>query len=400
MRWQLFFVLALVVLLCVGAGGSTALAETVEELRESLKTKKESLLDVEKRIEKFKEDIQIKKKEARTLEDQIGIIEDSITQMSLNIDQTVAEIEATGAEIDTVEREIQIKEEEISRQKGLLAEYLRSLYNLNQQSSVTVFLKYSTFSEAMNEASTLEELQQRGQKTLTAIKQLREELEQKKQKLEDFRKTLETLQERQEQQQAALITNKESKARILDLTKSQESEYQRLLQEAKEAHNAANSEIKRLDEKIREELRKRGISKLPSVGIFDWPVQPNLGISCEFHCSDYPYAYLIGPHSGIDIPKNVGTPVLAPADGYVARVNSAGGSGYNYLLLLHGDNLSTVFGHLSSFTVNEGQMVTRGTVIGYTGGAPGSPGAGLSSGPHLHFEVRENNVPVNPRKFL
>ncbi|MEX2054729.1 MAG: M23 family metallopeptidase, partial [Candidatus Andersenbacteria bacterium] len=64
------------------------------------------------------------------------------------------------------------------------------------------------------------------------------------------------------------------------------------------------------------------------------------------------------------------------------------------------DNISTVYGHVSGFAVNEGQVVTRGTTIGYTGGAPGTRGAGLSSGPHLHFEVRVNNAHVNPRKYL
>lgn len=395
---RLTLVLALVILFSLGV--NRAGADTVEELRESLRSKKESLLDVEKRIEKFKEDIQLKKREARSLEDQIGIIEDNITQLSLSIDKTVAEIEATNAEIEAVKNDITIKEAEIAHQKELLTEYLRSLYALNQQSNVTVFLKYSTFSEAMNEAATLEELQARGQATLVAIKQLREELERKKTQLEDFKQTLEKLRERQEQQQAALVTNMESKERILKLTRSQEDEFKRLLQESKKAHDAAESEIRRLDKKIREELRQRGISRLPSVGIFDWPIQPSMGISCEFNCVGYPYAYLIGPHSGIDIPANVGTPVEAPADGYVARVHDAGGPGYNYILLLHGDNISSVFGHLSGFAVREGDMVTRGTIIGYTGGAPGTAGAGLSSGPHLHFEVRQNNVPINPRKYL
>jgi len=102
----------------------------------------------------------------------------------------------------------------------------------------------------------------------------------------------------------------------------------------------------------------------------------------------------------MDIPVSVGTPVRAPAEGYVARVRDAKGPGYSYILLIHGDNVSTVFGHLSGFAVNEGDIVTRGSVIGYSGGAPGMNGAGLSSGPHLHFEVRENNRAVNPRRYL
>ncbi len=396
----MLFCVCLVGLLVWPWGRGAVKAVTVEELREDLDSKKEDLLEVQEKIEKFKEEIQIKKKEARSLEDQITIIDDNITSITLSLERTLVEIEKTNTEIKRVEKEIGIKETEIEHQKKLLSEYLRSLYSHHQQSSLAVFLKYGTFSEALNEASTLEELQRRGQEALIKVKELKARLEQKKEQLESTKEKLENLLRRQEQQQLQLTANKESKERILDLTQSQESEYQRLLKAAKESHDAAQAEIKRLDTKIRQELRRRGISKLPSVGVFDWPVQPTLGISCEFHCPGYPYAYLIGPHSGLDIPQNVGTPVMAPADGYVARVHNAGGPGYNYLLLLHGDNVSTVFGHLSSFAASEGQMVTRGTVIGYTGGAPGTPGAGLSSGPHLHFEVREENVPVNPRKYL
>lgn len=375
-------------------------AQTIDELREDLNSKKDSLKDAETRIKKFKEEIQIKKKEARSLEEQISIIEDNIGQISLSIEETVAEIETTGAEIALVEKEIEEKEAEIKHQKDLLAEFIRSIYTTNQQSSVAIFLKYESFAEAVNEAETLQSLQERSHQALLEIKDLREQLVQKNDDLQQFKEALEKLHQRQAQQQATLVANRESKEHVLDLTKAQEEQYQALLKESQRAHQEADAEIKKIDSLIREELRKQGINKLPSVGVFNWPVEPIFGISCVFHCSDYPYAYLIGPHSGMDIPTYVGTPVLAPADGYVGRVHNSGGPGYNYILLLHGDNVSTVYGHLSGFATKEGEMVSRGTIIGYTGGAPGTNGAGLSSGPHLHFEVRVNNSPVDPNRYL
>lgn len=394
-----YFVIVTVVVVGLLAGGFVQ-ADSIDDLREELRLKKENLKDVDERISKFKEDIQIKKKEARSLEEQIDIIEDNIEQLRLSVDLTITEIEKTNAEIKVVEEEVREREEQIAHQKELLTEYIRSMYSLNQQSSITVFLKYKTFSEAVSESATWQELQERGQRTLVTIKQLKEELEQKMASLQDFRETLEKLQLRQEQQQATLASARSSKENVLKLTRAQEVEFSKLLQESKQAHEAAQSEIKSLDVKIREELRKQGTVSLPSVGVFDWPVSPIFGISCEFHCSGYPYAYLLGAHSGMDIPTYVGTPVLAPADGYVARVHAASGAGYSYLLILHGEEVSTVYGHLSSFNVNEGQMVTRGSVIGYTGGAPGTSGAGLSTGPHLHFEVRQNNQSINPRLYL
>jgi murein DD-endopeptidase MepM/ murein hydrolase activator NlpD len=379
---------------------SPALADSIDDLRDNLKEKRDNLKKVDDKIKKYKEDIQIKKKEARSLEDQIVVIEDNIGQLRLSIDRTVAEIEKTNSEIEVVGLEIEQIEEEIVRQKELLMEYIRSIHDLNQQSSITIFLKYQTFSEAINETATLEELQDRGREALIEIKQLKEELDFKRSSLEDFKDTLSDLQARQEQQQSTLAVSRKSKEAVLTLTKAQEEKYKDLLEESKVAHKAAEAEIKNLDAKIREELRKQGIGNLPSVGTMVWPVKTIFGISCEFHCPGYPYAYLLGAHSGIDIPTYVGTPVRAAADGYVGRVRNAGGPGYSYILLIHGDQVSTVYGHLSGFNVKEGQMVSRGSVIGYTGGAPGTNGAGLSSGPHLHFEVRKNNQAINPRLFL
>lgn len=381
-------------------GSDSALAATVEELREELTQKKAQLKSAEDRINKFKEEIQLKKKKARTLSDQIELIDESINEIELSVSRTELEIEKTGIEVETVNEEIEQRQAEMEIQKKRLAAYLRNMHELDQESMVTVFLKYESFAEAVQEAGTLKELQTRGQETLVSIQQLKEELTTKKRELEDFQQTLEALKTRQKQQQKTLAAERSSKERILDLTNQQEEKYQALLRSAQRTHEEATSDINSLDALIREELKKQGIGKLPSVGVFDWPINATFGISCEYHCTDYPYAYLIGPHSGMDIPAYVGTPIKAPADGYVARAHDSGGTGYSYIMLIYGDNISTVFGHVSGFAVNEGEMVSRGTVIGYTGGAPGMHGAGLSTGPHLHFEVRVNGQTTNPRNYL
>lgn len=374
--------------------------KTIEDLRQELETKKNALRQANEKITQFQQNIQLKQKEARTLTDQIDIISDNISELELSIGRTVAEIEKTNAEIDEVSQEIADKEQAIEHAKELLSEYIRSLHTIDQQSMVTIFLKYTSFSEVINEASTVEELQSRTQRALQEIQQLHAELMGKKQALQDFKQTLDALRKRQEQQQNTLATQQDSKQRILNLTNAQEKQFQSLLQQAQQTHKQAEAEISRIDAAIREELRKQGFGELPHVGTFSWPIGAIFGVSCEFHCAGYPFAYLIGPHSGIDIPTYVGTPIKAPADGYVARLHDSGGAGYSYILLLHGDTLSTVYGHVSGFAVNEDQVVKRGTVIGYTGGAPGMHGAGLSSGPHLHFEVRKNNIPINPRNYL
>lgn len=98
-------------------------------------------------------------------------------------------------------------------------------------------------------------------------------------------------------------------------------------------------------------------------------------------------------HSGVDIGSTYGHPVIAPADGVVTFVDFAGGYG-KAIMLDHGHGISTRYGHLSGYAVTVGQHVNRGDVIGYVGLS------GRSTGPHLHYEVRINDTPVNPYKYL
>jgi murein DD-endopeptidase MepM/ murein hydrolase activator NlpD len=98
-------------------------------------------------------------------------------------------------------------------------------------------------------------------------------------------------------------------------------------------------------------------------------------------------------HSGIDIGALFGQPIVAPAEGLVAFADFMGGYG-RAVILDHGHGMTTRYGHLKSFTVFPGQHVHRGDTIGYVGDS------GRSTGPHLHYEVRINDVPVNPHKYL
>ena len=98
-------------------------------------------------------------------------------------------------------------------------------------------------------------------------------------------------------------------------------------------------------------------------------------------------------HSGVDISSHYGHQVIAPADGVVTFVDCLGGYG-KVIMLDHGHGISTRYGHLSGFAATPGQHVHRGDVIGYVGAS------GRSTGPHLHYEVRINDTPVNPYKYL
>ena len=98
-------------------------------------------------------------------------------------------------------------------------------------------------------------------------------------------------------------------------------------------------------------------------------------------------------HYGTDLAADSGDDVTAFADGYVYAAGSSEGYG-NYLILTHEGGFSTIYAHLSGFAVSEGEMVSRGQLIGYVGQT------GKATGPHLHFELLCNDLYINPEYYI
>lgn len=99
------------------------------------------------------------------------------------------------------------------------------------------------------------------------------------------------------------------------------------------------------------------------------------------------------PHTGIDIGRPTGTPVYAAQDGYIAVASYQGAYG-NMIILDHGNEIATVYAHLSRFGTSRGKFVKKGELIGYVGST------GRSTGSHLHFEIRQNGTALNPSYYV
>ncbi|MDO9081209.1 MAG: M23 family metallopeptidase, partial [Desulfuromonadales bacterium] len=122
-----------------------------------------------------------------------------------------------------------------------------------------------------------------------------------------------------------------------------------------------------------------------------WPSRGWL--TSNFGIRNSPFSGQRTMHEGIDIAARVGTPVYATAAGIVSRANVE--NGYGKLVVIdHGYGYKTYYGHNSKLMVKVGQRVKRGDLIASSGNT------GTSTGPHVHYEVRLNNVPLNPRKFM
>ena len=122
-----------------------------------------------------------------------------------------------------------------------------------------------------------------------------------------------------------------------------------------------------------------------------WPVDGK--VTSSFGEREDPFNGEGAFHSGVDISAGFGEPIHATADGIVEFADKTSGYGRE-VILDHGHGVKTVYGHMSGFAITTGDEVRRGQVIGYIGMS------GRSTGPHVHYEVRIQNVPVNPHKYL
>ncbi|MDO5484161.1 MAG: M23 family metallopeptidase, partial [Desulfovibrionaceae bacterium] len=153
------------------------------------------------------------------------------------------------------------------------------------------------------------------------------------------------------------------------------------------------SEAVRLEEVLQQDLlrtlreNRNTLASLPTI----WPATGF--VSSSFGMRSSPFGRGRKFHKGLDISNRTGTPIVATAQGTVILAARDGAYG-NSVEIDHGGGIVTKYAHLQKFTVQSGQWVRRGQLIGNMGMS------GRSTGPHLHYEVRLNGVPVNPMRYI
>ena len=170
--------------------------------------------------------------------------------------------------------------------------------------------------------------------------------------------------------------------------KKQEEVLKEMHQELTQLKGAASRQETSLQMLIEYFEDKRSLyASTPSV----WPVRG--WVTSPFGNRISPFSGILTFHEGLDIAAQTGTPIVAPADGVVIKAGFGTGYG-NMVEISHGYGIKTIYGHNSRLNVKPGQRVKRGDVIAYLGDS------GSSTGPHLHYEVRVNGLPVNPVRYL
>lgn len=373
----------------------------IEELNLKIQNQKKQIDSLKARQQEYQIKIEAKRKDKINLSNQLSLLENRLAKAQLDIESTNLEIDKTNLEVQKIEIDSTNLDAQIENQKQHIGNLLRLVYKQDQVSTLEMLLLNNSLAEFLNQAKYLEDTNKELGEGVADLRIDKERLEKNKLALSEKNSELLSLKSKLEEKKNSLSYEQESKTFILEETRSSEKEYQNLLFQAKREQEQAAAEIANAESLIRKKMSQKDRQKLnDGNNTIAWPVPQN-SITTGFHDPDYPYRNIIGEHPAVDIRAKQGTTITAAADGYVAKVKFDGNSNYAYIMLIHGDGLATVYGHVSAVYVSTDQYVTKGQAIGRSGGTPGGIGSGrFSTGPHLHFEVRKDGLPVNPGSYL
>ena len=328
--------------------------------------------------------------------------ENAAIQRNINPrDWTEENIKQTDLSIQALEISIGDKETTISRQQSIISQIIQSLLINDRKNFLEIMLTNDNFADFYNQAKYLESIYTDLGRSVKTVRLAKEDLQDKKVQASAKKKTYEDLKVELVNKQTDLSEKASYKSGLLTQTKADERRYQAMVDSLRKQYQLVENEVRTYEDKIRQKLSAQNKLETNDADYaFSWPV-PSHYITSYFHDKSYPFKQIF-EHSAIDLRASQGTPVMAAASGYVGRSRTCTASTcYSYVLIVHTSDLSTVYGHLSKIIVAEDQFVNRGDIIGYSGATPGTVGAGpFVTGPHLHFEVRLNGIPVDPLGYL
>ncbi len=306
-----------------------------------------------------------------------------------------AEIANIDAQISYYDGEIAQKEEERKEAEAREAEqydlFCQRVRMMEEQGTVSywsILFNAESFSDLLDRIADVDAVMAYDNEVMDQLIATREELERVQGELESARAEEQAAKEQQEAKKAEQQAKVAEAQALVDQINADTAEVNRQLDAESAAASEIQAEIAQKQKQLEEERKQNNIV-ISSESGYLWPLPGYYRLSSLFGYRIHPITGVAHSHTGIDIPASGGTPILAAKSGQV--VTSAYHYSYgNYVVIDHGNGNSTLYAHMSSRAVSEGQMVTQGQVIGYVGTT------GSSTGNHLHFEVRDNYTRVDP----
>ncbi len=313
--------------------------------------------------------------------------DDEIRQAEQEIADLNTKLSALQEKIEESTEELNDKQKEYEENKTLSEERLVAMYEAGKTTYLSVLLEATDIVDFITKYSSLEALIQSDIDLLDKIHQEREEIEASKNALEDQKSELKLLRAKREQTSIIMKNNKAIQQNTINQLSAEEQELQKKVQEYKDEQERIENLIKLAS--------GQGYSGDYVGGVMAWPVaKSGTYITSGYGDREHPIQGVVKLHSGIDIGNaGYGAPVIAAADGVVTMAGKYGGYG-NCVMINHGNGISTLYGHGQKILTTVGTEVKKGDLIMEVGST------GVSTGPHVHFEVRVNGTAVNPLPYL
>lgn len=372
--------------------------QEIDDLNGQVKTKQGNVQQLDSVIGNYQKKIDEQNSAMLTLANETALLDNSIKEKQFGIQRDKVQIDIANLQIQALQDQIKVDEAVIARRQDALADILRRVQEADNISTFDAFMARPSLSDFFMRMEEMKRLESDLADATREVQLAKQSLESGKKDVENHRLALQQEQSQLKKEQADLEANRQAKLALVSETQNREQEFQRIVYELRQQQQSESDELAALEDRLKDRLNAADEALARGDVLLYWPIPVLRGVSARFHDPSYPFRKLF-EHPGIDLPTDVGTPVHAAAGGYVAWTRTGKQYG-NYVMLIHAGGVATVYGHLSRFAVKGDTYVERGDIIGYSGGRPGDQGAGLSTGPHLHFEVRQNGIPVNPENFL
>lgn len=378
MKKRFVTIITIFVLLFCFYSFSISNADTLGDQQQQIKEQKEQ---AEQKLEYVKEELSSRLVKIQELEDNIQKSQNEIDGMEEELSTLQTKVEETTQKLKVVQNNYEENEK-------LLEERLVVLYETGDVAFIDILLRSASLIDFLSNYYTIEQIVQNDTELLETIEKERAEVENTKTQLEEQKANLKILKAKKEQAKIVLQNSKTIQENELNQLTEEEKQLQENIQNYK-------AEEQRIENLIKLASNDYVYNGEYTGGVMAWPVaKSGTYITSDYGIREHPIQGIIKQHTGIDIGNaGFGAPVIAAADGVVSMASYYGGYG-NCVMINHGNGVSTLYGHGQKILTTVGTEVKKGDLIMEVGST------GNSTGPHLHFEVRINGTPVDPKPYV